>query len=114
MYEYEATFVRAKDGDTIVAMIDQGFKTFREEIIRLSKVNTPEKEQPGYNEATAFLTEWFIANPKFIIETRRTKSTNTALDGWARYFGTIYNLDKTECLNDLLLDRGLAKKYTRK
>lgn len=114
MYEYEATFIRAKDGDTVVVLIDQGFGNTTKQSIRFLLVNTPEKEQPGYEEATKFTEEWFAKNPKFIIQTHRTKSTNTAYDGWGRYFGMIYNLDRTECFNQLLLDKGLAKKYTRK
>ena len=35
MYEYKAKLIRVVDGDTVDAMIDCGFSTFRKERIRL-------------------------------------------------------------------------------
>ena len=42
MYQYKAELIRVIDGDTVDAMIDCGFSTFKKERIRLYGINTPE------------------------------------------------------------------------
>ena len=39
------------DGDTIVARLEEPGRTKRSETIRLLRINTPERKQPGYEEA---------------------------------------------------------------
>ena len=43
------------DGDTIVARLEEPGKAKRREKIRLLRINTPEKNQPGYEEASEAL-----------------------------------------------------------
>ena len=42
MYQYKAKLVRVVDGDTVDAMIDCGFSTFKKERIRLYGIAAPE------------------------------------------------------------------------
>ena len=42
MYQYKAKLIKVVDGDTVDAMIDCGFSTFKKERIRLFGINTPE------------------------------------------------------------------------
>ena len=42
MYQYKAKLVRVVDGDTVDAMIDCGFSTFKKERIRLYGIDAPE------------------------------------------------------------------------
>ena len=42
MYEYKAKLTRVVDGDTVDAVIDCGFNTFKKERVRLYGINTPE------------------------------------------------------------------------
>ncbi len=42
MYKYKATLIKVVDGDTVDAMIDCGFSTFKKERIRLYGINAPE------------------------------------------------------------------------
>ena len=42
MYQYKAKLIRVVDGDTVDAMIDCGFSTFKKERIRLYGIDTPE------------------------------------------------------------------------
>tara|TARA_Y100000004_G_scaffold164979_1_gene195485 strand:+ start:603 stop:1034 length:432 start_codon:yes stop_codon:yes gene_type:complete len=42
MYEYKAKLARVVDGDTVDAVIDCGFNTFKKERVRLYGINTPE------------------------------------------------------------------------
>ena len=46
--------VRVKDGDTLVAKLEGG-EIERQETIRLLNINTPEKDMPGWAEATEAL-----------------------------------------------------------
>lgn len=45
---------KVKDGDTLVARMEGG-EVERNETIRLLNINTPEKDQPGFDEATEAL-----------------------------------------------------------
>ena len=42
MYQYKAKLIKVVDGDTVDALIDCGFSTFKKERIRLHGINTPE------------------------------------------------------------------------
>ena len=42
MYEYKAKLSRVVDGDTVDAIIDCGFNTFKKERVRLYGIDTPE------------------------------------------------------------------------
>jgi micrococcal nuclease len=42
MYQYKAKLIRVVDGDTVDAMIDCGFSTFKKERIRLYGIDAPE------------------------------------------------------------------------
>jgi micrococcal nuclease len=42
MYQYKAKLDRVVDGDTVDAMIDCGFSTFKKERIRLHGIDAPE------------------------------------------------------------------------
>lgn len=43
MYEYEATVIRVIDGDTFVALVDQGFDDFTKLAFRVYGIDCPEK-----------------------------------------------------------------------
>ena len=42
MYKYKAKLIKVVDGDTIDALIDCGFSTFKKERVRLRGINAPE------------------------------------------------------------------------
>ena len=52
-YNYWATVVRWVDGDTVWLTIDLGFRITTTTDFRSYGINTPERGQPGYAEATA-------------------------------------------------------------
>lgn len=105
---YAATYVRTLDGDTVDAIVDLGFNTFKKIRIRLSVIDTPEKSESGWAEATAFTRNWFESHPEFIVRTDKDKS-----GGFDRYLGDCYSVDMSENINNLLLEKGLAKVYKR-
>ena len=75
MFKYNALVERVIDGDTIVARIDLGFKTWVVKTIRFYGINTPESRTRDLEEkkrgkaATARLIEILDANDnKFVLQ----------------------------------------------
>lgn len=108
MYTYNATYVKTIDGDTVDAIVDLGFNTFKKIRIRLSVIDTPEKNEIGWAAATKFTRNWFESHPQFVVKTDRDRS-----GGFDRYLGDCYSSDMKENLNKALLDSGLASLYKR-
>ncbi len=61
------TVDRWVDGDTVDANVDLGFKIFVKQRFRLAKINTPEKNQPGYIDAITKVNELAPVGSKVII-----------------------------------------------
>lgn len=109
MYEYKCTLVRAVDGDTVDVTVDMGFRVYQTMRMRLYGIDTPERGEPGYTEATQFVSHWFADTPMQVVMTQKDKS-----DSFGRYLGTFYNSDNyDDCLNDQLIAAGYAKVYVR-
>lgn len=49
-----AEIVRWVDGDTVDVIVDAGYDVYVRIRVRLQDINTPERGQPQFNEATAF------------------------------------------------------------
>ena len=50
MFEYNATVTRVVDGDTIDAIVDLGFSTFKKVRIRMHGINAPESRTRDLEE----------------------------------------------------------------
>lgn len=107
-YERQATILSAIDGDTVrcqIILYDDGSETIpwiRK--IRLSIIDTPEKHQKGYEEATEF-TKQFVGQNVNIKLLRKTTFDRIMGDLIVIYEG------KQISLSQLLLEKGLAKVY---
>lgn len=130
MYQYNAFIRKVVDGDTIEIDIDLGLSIWvHNEKIRLYGIDTPEvygvkkgsAEWERGNLASEFVKKYLVENNQVIIETIKDKK-----EKFGRYLGLIYiQIDQsvltgfTEirsigdyyCLNDILIAKGLAKKY---
>lgn len=130
MYQYSAIVRKVVDGDTIEIDIDLGLSSWiHGEKIRLFGIDTPEvygikKGSPEWekgNQSSAFVKEHLKENVEVIIETIKDKR-----EKYGRYLALIYikidqsvvnNLAEVRtingfyCLNDILVAKGLAKKY---
>lgn len=93
--------LRVKDGDTFVIR-NAGITNFED--VRVCCINTPEKKQPQFAEATAFTTQWLEAGP-FVLEACKR-------DSFGRLLGTVTR--DGHDLADALLEAGLAVPYSRK
>lgn len=107
MYEYRAFVRKVYDGDTITVDFDLGFDILlKSQKIRLSRINTPEvrgkEREEGLKSRDALREK--IANKWVVIKTQKDKKGK-----FGRWLGEVW-LDDT-CMNDWLLQEGLAKPY---
>lgn len=118
MYQYKAKLIRVVDGDTVDALIDCGFSTFKKERIRLYGIDAPESRTRDKEEkerglaAKARLIELIKdGKDEFIVETSIDKKGK-----YGRLLGTLYPLSHSDMLmsesyNDMLISEGHAVEY---
>lgn len=130
MYQYKAIIQKVVDGDTIEIDIDLGLSAWiHAERIRLYGIDTPEvygvkkgsAEWERGSLASAFVKEHVKENDQVIIETFKDKR-----EKYGRYLALIFipldasiidglsdirRLEGLYCLNDVLIAKGLAKRY---
>jgi endonuclease YncB( thermonuclease family) len=106
MWDKRAALVRVKDGDTLVALLDQGFRDTKEVDVRLYGVFCPERGQDGYSECKQFTQAWIeheeqMAGTKwpFVVTTMRMKTVDREQTTLERYVATVTSLDGTRNLN---------------
>jgi len=116
LHTYKAYVDKVVDGDTLNVIIDLGFNIRHKEIIRLAKINAPEKKTQAGEKSTRKLQD-LLKNVEFII----IKTNKT--DIYGRYIGDVFFspehesnpqkvADEGSYLNQMLLDLGLAEVYT--
>ena len=102
-YNYRATVVRWVDGDTAWLTIDVGFRMSITTDFRLYGINTPERGQPGYAEATARANSLApVGSQIFVI-------TYKAPDKYGRWLAEIFASGIN--VNQTLVSEGLAVPY---
>jgi hypothetical protein len=105
LHTYKAFVERVVDGDTINVVIDLGFNVFHKEIIRLAKINAPEKGTKDGEKATKTLKEILSGVENLVIKTIKT-------DIYGRYVADIFLENaEGEYLNQMLIDRRVAEVY---
>jgi micrococcal nuclease len=105
-YVYRVAGIRkVVDGDTIDAVLDVGLNLTATIRFRLLGVDTPERGQPGADEATAFVRVWLADSHGLTVRTQKA-------DSFGRWLGDLHREDGT-CLSRALLDAGLAVPYVR-
>ena len=114
MYQYKAKLIRVVDGDTVDALIDCGFSTFKKERIRLYGIDTPEcrtrdkAEKKRGLAAKARLKELIKQGKnEFIVETSIDKKGK-----FGRLLGKLFKeVDSFDSYNDILIKEGHATEY---
>ncbi len=102
MFEYLAKVERVVDGDTIDIAIDLGFSLHYKTRVRLSGIDTAEK-----NTALGKKTKEFV---KFALEGYVMRIQTTKPDKYGRILGEVFLADGTN-FNKSLVSQGLAKSY---
>jgi endonuclease YncB( thermonuclease family) len=112
LWVYRASWERVVDGDTIDIRVDQGFRNFRRERLRLLGVNAPEMRgvtRDAGLAARTFVEEWLqeaeLATPDdywpLVIETAKS-------DAFGRFLSMVWRIWDGACLNDALIEAGHA------
>lgn len=99
-----ASIVNVVDGDTCDILIDLGFSVKMKTRFRLIGIDTPERGQPGWREATDFMKNYI--NTPVIVK-------STKLDKYGRFLAEVYSIQFNIpiSLNQILLDKNLAVPY---
>lgn len=102
-YIYDAIVIKWVDGDTCWLAIDLGWRIVHSTPCRLLGVNTPERGQPGWAEATAYARELAPAGSPVVVVSQPSS------DKYGRRLVTIHagQVD----VNRALLDGGYAVPY---
>ena len=111
-YFYKVVSIKkVVDGDTVDAEVDTGFRHKCTERFRLTGIDTPERGEPGFKEATqylAYLLECYEGN--LFVESEKAGSLR-------RWLGTFYGKSaetgELHNLNIEMIDKGHALPFRR-
>ena len=111
MFEYNATVTKVVDGDTIDAIVDLGFSTFKKVRIRMHGINAPESRTRDLEEkkkglaAKARLVEMLEENKnEFIL-------VSHGVGKFGRCLGEIFLNKKENSVNKQLIWEGHGTEY---
>ena len=105
MWDKRAKIIDVHDGDTVTAVLDQGFGDTKQIKVRLFGVFAPELSQPGGPETRQHLEAMLHAEEltgytwPVIITTARTPRSDVEVETLGRYVATITGLDQTRNIN---------------
>jgi endonuclease YncB( thermonuclease family) len=112
-YTYAATVERVVDGDTLLVVIEAGFKVRVRDKLRLRGVNCPELGTPEGEKAKGFVQKALPPGSRIVL-----KSSKSGQDKYGRFVVDVFYLAKASSadeiitggtyLNQELLDQGLA------
>lgn len=112
MYTYKAKLVRVINGDTLDINIDLGFDIIIKQRLKLFGIDVPdsrstnvETKQKGLDVKQRLIG---LLTKEFKVETMLNKRGK-----YGRILGKIYIVDKDNevCINELLVNEGLATRY---
>lgn len=100
-----AEIVRWVDGDTVDVMVDAGYDVYVRIRVRLEDVNTPERGQPNFKEATTFSESLASVGSTVVLKTKKYERT------FNRFVGEIFYIDGEQelSLNQALVAAGFAE-----
>tara|TARA_Y100000996_G_scaffold317027_1_gene253208 strand:+ start:1433 stop:1771 length:339 start_codon:yes stop_codon:yes gene_type:complete len=107
MFKYNAKLVRVVDGDTVDALVDLGFSTFKKVRIRMMGINAPESrtrdlEEKAKGLAAKIRLEELLEEDKFVLESH-------GVGKFGRCLGTLHVDDVN--VNKTLVKEGHAWEY---
>lgn len=100
MYEYTMTVDRWIDGDTLSAKVDLGFYISLEARFRIKFLDTPERGQLNFKEATDCANKLYPPGTKIVVKTE--KLSGFANDKYGRWLIELPELVKTLTEQNLL------------
>ena len=111
MFEYNAKVIRVVDGDTIDAMVDLGFTTFKKVRIRMHGINAPESRTRDLEEKKKGLA----AKARLIEMLEETNNEfrliSHGVGKFGRCLGEIYLKGHANSVNKQLIWEGHGTEY---
>lgn len=105
-YVYQHVKVlRVIDGDTVELSVDLGAHIVWRDSFRLAGIDTPERGQPMYHEATEYLSKLLLVGLSKIETIRPDKYGRYLVRLWIPVSGGDL------CVNDVMVTEGFAKEY---
>jgi len=117
MWDRRARVLSVHDGDTITAVLDQGFGDTKEIVVRMLGVYAPELSQAGGAETRAFVARWLdqttLAGTTYshVVTTARTVRSDKEQTTLGRYVATVTNHDGSRNLNAEVMEFVAANGY---
>lgn len=107
MYQYKAKIIDVYDGDTVTALVDLGFLSFREMKLRLYGIDTPELRgvEKVEGKKVRDIVRGMILDKEVTINSFKDKQGK-----YGRYLATIVLEDGLN-VNQWLVENGYAKPY---
>ncbi|WP_339624961.1 thermonuclease family protein [uncultured Winogradskyella sp.] len=107
MYQYKAKIIDVYDGDTVTALVDLGFLSFREMKLRLYGIDTPELRgvEKVEGKKVRDIVRRMILGKEVTINSFKDKQGK-----YGRYLATIVLEDGLN-INQWLVENGYAKPY---
>lgn len=111
MYTYNAKVVKVVDGDTLDALVDLGFDTWKQVRIRMMGINTPESRTRDLEEKARGLAA--KARLKEILKENKNKFilVSHGVGKYGRCLGEIFTTPGDDSINNLLISEGHATEY---
>jgi micrococcal nuclease len=111
MYTYNATVTKVVDGDTIDALVDLGFDTWKKVRIRMNGMNAPESRTRDLEEKARGLAA--KARLKEILKENKNKFilVSHGVGKYGRCLGEIFINPGDDSVNNLLISEGHAVEY---
>lgn len=94
------------DGDTVDLIVDAGYDVYIRIRVRLEDINTPERGQVGYNEATVYAQSLAPVGSTIIVQTKKYERT------FNRFVGEIISTNSENqhfSVNEALIASGHAE-----
>ena len=111
-YTYKAELLRVVDGDTIEVRIDLGFNVWHVCTLRLDGVDTPERHEAGWREATLATDGYCRAvDCALIVKTRPEPKRRQ--DSFRRYLAKVWTPGVPVELGEFLLSQHHAVPWTK-
>ena len=112
MFEYEAKTLRVVDGDTVDAMVDLGFNTWKKVRIRMYGINAPESRTRDLEEKKKGLAAKDYV--KDLLENSDEGKFSIISHGRGKYgrvLGELFVKNHDKSVNELLKENGHAYEY---
>lgn len=112
MYTYNAKLDRVVDGDTVDALVDLGFDTWKKVRIRMYGMNAPESRTRDLEEkARGLAAKDRLAEILELENEGEFILVSHGVGKYGRCLGEIFLTENSDSVNNLLISEGHAVKY---